>query len=59
MLDEGLKRKNRESTNPWKTPIKINTDRASILVVVFIVEKTNAINRKGRKDSTQSAQKDC
>jgi len=39
LLVEGLKIKNRERTNPRKTPRKINTEKASMLMVVFIENK--------------------
>jgi len=38
LLVEGLKIKKSESTSPRKTPRKINTEKPSILMVVFIYQ---------------------
>jgi hypothetical protein len=36
LFDDGLKIKKRERTSPRKTPKKINTEKPSMLMVVFI-----------------------
>jgi hypothetical protein len=36
MFDDDFRIKKKERMNPWHTPINMNTDKALILVVVFI-----------------------